>query len=215
MLTQFGWLLFLFHIYDEPSRAGGLSSPPLSRSSGIPLHFCFATNTHFCYLSVGLTEPIPLPLAMFYFSPPPPGVPARILCHGAATCKDIAGAAICELHRRLDNVERGNKNKTAVVAVTSDPSTPTAVAVLVGNNSNNNNHIAQNGEGGMAGLLQDDVKAQRQQQQLQQQEKLQKQQPVTVASSSRSLPSSSPSLEGGVGQILYSQQILENGERDQ
>ncbi|CAN0313406.1 unnamed protein product [Ectocarpus sp. 12 AP-2014] len=35
------------------------------------------------------------------------GVPARILCHGTCTGKDVTGAAICELHRRLNRVEKG------------------------------------------------------------------------------------------------------------
>eukprot|EP00752_Nemacystus_decipiens_P011652 g10342.t1 len=37
------------------------------------------------------------------------GIPARILCHGAATGKDVAGAAICELHQRLIRVELQKK----------------------------------------------------------------------------------------------------------
>lgn len=37
------------------------------------------------------------------------GVPAKVLCHDAATCKDVNGAAICELHRRLQKIEGGSK----------------------------------------------------------------------------------------------------------
>lgn len=33
-------------------------------------------------------------------------MPARVLCHGSATGKDVAGAAICELHKRLQKVEK-------------------------------------------------------------------------------------------------------------
>ncbi|CAM9891105.1 unnamed protein product, partial [Sphacelaria rigidula] len=34
------------------------------------------------------------------------GIPARVLCHGSKSGKDVTGSAICELHRRLLNLER-------------------------------------------------------------------------------------------------------------
>ncbi|CAB1109289.1 unnamed protein product [Ectocarpus sp. CCAP 1310/34] len=36
------------------------------------------------------------------------GVPARILCHGTCSGKNVTGAAICELHKRLNKVEKGS-----------------------------------------------------------------------------------------------------------
>lgn len=68
----------------------------------------------------------PLSPCLFFFNascapPPPSGIPARILCHGAAAGKDVAGAAICELHRRLQKVE--TEKRSDVVADASAPVT--------------------------------------------------------------------------------------------
>ena len=38
------------------------------------------------------------------------GIPARVLCHGSGSGKDVTGAAICELHRRLQKVESEAKS---------------------------------------------------------------------------------------------------------
>lgn len=99
------------------------------------------------------------------------GAPARILCHGAATGKDVAGAAICELHRRLVRVERNNQ------------------------------------EADVAGGQEEPIEAQRHQlppKELQYHQQQQQQKPLLLASHA------SPS-EGGVDQLLYSQQILTAG----
>ncbi|CAM9178512.1 unnamed protein product, partial [Hapterophycus canaliculatus] len=44
------------------------------------------------------------------------GIPARILCHGAAPGRDVAGAAICELHRRLQKVETARSDAVSVAS---------------------------------------------------------------------------------------------------
>lgn len=46
-----------------------------------------------------------------FISSPNIGVPARILCHSSAAGKDVTGAAICELHKRLQKVEQTESQK--------------------------------------------------------------------------------------------------------
>lgn len=54
------------------------------------------------------------------------GIPARVLCRGSGVGKDVTGAAICELHRRLRDVERQSEKAaspvTAVVVTDVDSS---------------------------------------------------------------------------------------------
>ncbi|CAN0522133.1 unnamed protein product, partial [Ectocarpus sp. 8 AP-2014] len=112
------------------------------------------------------------------------GVPARILCHGTCTGKDVTGAAICELHRRLNKVEKGGD-------------------AVVGPQRREDADVA-------GGQHVDKIQQQQQQQQQQgpqgDQQQQQQQKKTFDAPESSSLPSTSAS---GIGQISYSRNILE------
>ncbi|CAM9835963.1 unnamed protein product, partial [Ectocarpus sp. 12 AP-2014] len=111
------------------------------------------------------------------------GVPARILCHGTCTGKDVTGAAICELHRRLNRVEKGGDG-------------------VVGPKRRKDADVA-------GGRQEDTIQQQQQQQQQQGTEASENDQQQQQKAFDAPVPSSlPPTSESGIGQILYSQNIL-------
>eukprot|EP00903_Cladosiphon_okamuranus_P012101 g11356.t1 len=162
------------------------------------------------------------------------GVPARILCHGAATGKDVAGAAICELHQRLMKVERKSQEAGAEADVAAGKEEGLATAQQKQQHQQLQRQLQQAaGEGreppsltftspeplvkktfgpspsssplgsGALELSSPGIDQQQQEQQHLRKDQRQQEQPPSLASSSVS--------EGGMEQILYSQQILSAG----
>ncbi|CAN0445967.1 unnamed protein product, partial [Ectocarpus sp. 8 AP-2014] len=129
------------------------------------------------------------------------GVPARILCHGTCTGKDVTGAAICELHRRLNKVEKGGD---AVVGPQRREEADVAGGQHV--DTIHHHHHQQGREASSLASPVSDVTvipspwSENNQQQQQQQQK------TFDAPVPTSLP---PTSASGIGQILYSQNILE------
>ncbi|CAN0519435.1 unnamed protein product, partial [Ectocarpus sp. 8 AP-2014] len=130
------------------------------------------------------------------------GVPARILCRGTCTGKDVTGAAICELHRRLNKVEKGGD---AVVG----PQRREEADVAGGQQEDtihqqHQQHQQQGREASSLASPMSDVTVipspWSENNHHQQQQKKKFDAPVPT-----SLP---PASESGIGQILYSQNIL-------
>ncbi|CAN0171882.1 unnamed protein product [Ectocarpus sp. 6 AP-2014] len=125
------------------------------------------------------------------------GVPARILCRGTCTGKDVTGAAICELYRRLNKVEKGGD---AVVGPQRREE-----ADVAGGQQEDTIHQQQQQQGREASSLASPVSdvtvvPSPSSENNDQQQKKKFDAPVPT-----SLP---PTSESGIGQILYSQNIL-------
>ena len=82
---------------------------------------------------MGHSRPPPIPPLSFMVSFRWSGVPARVLCHGAATGKNLSGAAICQLHQPLQKVEKGageTIRRPSATTSTNTPTTPIDTAVI-------------------------------------------------------------------------------------